>query len=55
MQTIYTKYANLIEPYATTELEGFTFLRNPNEFQQAITELNQHVSDRKTAAENYLK
>ena len=55
MQTLYAKYASLIEPYATTELEGFTFLRNTSEFQQAITELNQHVFDRKTAAENYLK
>ncbi|WP_254073624.1 CotH kinase family protein [Cellulophaga sp. HaHaR_3_176] len=54
MQLTYSNYANLIESYATTELPGYTFLNNSSDFQAAISELNSHVSQRNTAATNYL-
>ena len=54
MQTTYDTYASLIEPYATSEVSGYTFLENTSDFQQAISELKQHVSSRTTAVWYYL-
>ncbi len=54
MQTLYTNYATLIEPYATSEESGYTFLRNSSEFQSAISTLKSHVAQRTTAVNNYL-
>lgn len=54
MRTLYATYATLIEPYATTEVQGYSFLNSSGEFQQAVTQLKQHVSSRATAANNYL-
>ncbi|MBU2946509.1 CotH kinase family protein [Zobellia uliginosa] len=54
MQSEYAAYASLVEPYATAEVEGFTFLNSSADFQAAISELNSHVSERVAAAENYL-
>ena len=54
MQATYTNYAALIEPYATSERSGYTFLSYSGAFQQAISLLNQHVVSRNSAVENYL-
>ena len=44
----------LVEPYVTSERAGYTFLNNSSDFQMAVSELNQHVVNRKTAVESYL-
>lgn len=54
-QALYDTYAALIEPYATTERDGFSFLNGPNDFFNAITDLKDHASDRATAVDNYLQ
>jgi len=54
MQILYDIYADLIEPYATTEREGYTFLRNSSEFSQAVAQLKEHANSRAIAVENYL-
>lgn len=55
IQSIYDSYAALIEPYATSEVAGYTFLESANDFPSAISILKQHVSSRTTAVENYLR
>ncbi|MDP5121965.1 MAG: CotH kinase family protein [Spirosomaceae bacterium] len=55
MQALYTKYATLVEPYATTETQGYTFLRSSSEFSSAINTLKSHVTSRAAAVEAYLK
>ncbi|MDO7170666.1 CotH kinase family protein [Mariniflexile sp. AS56] len=55
MQSLYTTYATLIEPYATSEISGYTFLKTSSDFQSAISTLKTHVSSRTTAVNNYLK
>ncbi|CAM4373140.1 CotH kinase family protein [Zobellia nedashkovskayae] len=54
MQAEYAAYASLVEPYATAEVEGYTFLNSSADFQAAINELNSHVSERASAVINYL-
>ena len=54
MQAKYSIYSALLEPYATTEIEGYTFLNSSSDFQAAISQLNSHVSARATAVNNYL-
>lgn len=54
IQSQYATYSALIEPYATSEIAGYTFLNNSSEFQIAINELNSHVVSRATAVSNYL-
>jgi len=54
MQSQYATYAALIEPYATSEIEGYTFLNSSSEFQTAVNELNTHVASRVSAVNNYL-
>lgn len=54
IQSQYATYSTLIEPYATSELDGYTFLNNSADFQIAVSELNSHVSQRKVAVDNYL-
>lgn len=54
IQSQYATYSALIEPYATSEITGYTFLNNSSEFQIAINELNSHVVSRNTAVSNYL-
>lgn len=54
IQAQYATYSALIEPYATAETEGYTFLNSSSDFQAAISELNAHVSERTTAVSNYL-
>jgi hypothetical protein len=55
IQALYTTYASLIEPYATSEVSGYTFLSNSSEFQSAVSTLKSHVTSRKTAVNNYLQ
>ena len=54
MQSTYATYASLVQPYAISEVDGFTFLNNSSDFQNAINELNAHVAARATAVNNYL-
>jgi hypothetical protein len=54
IQSLYSSYSSLIEPYAVIEEPGFTFLNNSSDFQAAIGELNVHVSQRSTAVNSYL-
>ncbi len=53
-QALYDTYSSLIEPYATTEVAGYTFLNGSNDFYNAVTELKTHTRNRKTAVETYL-
>ena len=55
IQSQYSTYSALIEPYATTEIEGYTFLNSSSDFQIAVNELSSHVTERATAVNNYLK
>lgn len=54
IQSQYSTYSSLIEPYATSEISGYSFLNSSSDFQIAVNELNQHVSDRSSAVNNYL-
>jgi spore coat protein CotH len=55
IQAQYTSYAALVEPFATTERSGFTFLNSAASFQSAITTLQSHVAQRSAAVENYFR
>lgn len=54
MQSLYSSYSSLVEPYATSEIAGYTFLNSSSDFQAAISELNTHVSQRAAAVSTYL-
>lgn len=54
IQSQYATYSALIEPYATTELDGYTFLESSTDFQAAVNTLNSHVVQRANAVSNYL-
>ncbi|MBU1222190.1 CotH kinase family protein [Myxococcota bacterium] len=54
IQALYNTYSALVEPYATTERDGYSFLRDSREFYQAIDELKEHASARATAVDVYL-
>ncbi|GGG47871.1 hypothetical protein GCM10010976_19070 [Bizionia arctica] len=54
MQSTYANYASLVQPYAIAEIEGYSFLNNSSDFQNAVNELNNHVSARAIAVSNYL-
>ncbi|MBJ2173392.1 CotH kinase family protein [Aureibaculum sp. A20] len=54
MQSLYSTYSALVEPYATTEVSGYTFLNNSSDFQTAVNQLNSHVSQRASAVSSYL-
>jgi hypothetical protein len=47
-------YATLLEPYATTETPGFSFLRSSSDFQRAIADLKSHAVSRAAAVASYL-
>ncbi len=55
IQSTYASYAALIEPYATTEIAGYTFLRGGGDFRLAISQLDAHASERAAAVSNYLR
>jgi hypothetical protein len=54
IQALYTSYASLIEPFATSEVSGYTFLNNSSEFQSEVSTLKSHVEQRKVAVDDYL-
>ena len=54
IQSQYATYSALIEPYATSELTGYTFLNSSSDFQAAVNELNTHVVSRADAVSNYI-
>ncbi|CDF79267.1 spore coat protein CotH [Formosa agariphila KMM 3901] len=54
IQAKYATYAALVEPYATTEVSGYTFLNSSSDFQTAINTLNSHVVQRTSVATTYL-
>ncbi len=54
IQGVYDTYSSLVEPYATTELSGFSFLSNSNSFYSAISTLKAHAASRASAVNNYL-
>ena len=53
-QMLYDTYSNLVDPYATTEVAGYSFLNGANDFYNAIAELKAHASSRDTAVNTYL-
>ncbi len=54
IQAQYATYSSLLEPYATSEVNGYTFLNNASDFQSAVNELNSHVTQRTAAVNSYL-
>jgi len=54
IQAQYSTYSAMIEPYATAEISGYTFLNSSSDFQSAVNELNAHVTQRTAAVSNYL-
>ncbi|MEP4890096.1 MAG: CotH kinase family protein [Aliiglaciecola sp.] len=55
IQATYDIYSALIEPYATTELSGYSYLESSSDFYSAIEYLNQHAESRAEAVETYLE
>lgn len=55
IQGVYETYSNLVEPYAITEVNGYTFLNSSNSFYSAISTLKSHAASRATAVKNYLE
>jgi hypothetical protein len=55
IQSTYSTYSALIEEYATSEIDGYTFLNSSSEFSSAVSELKSHATDRATAVANYLE
>ncbi|MFT5885443.1 MAG: spore coat protein H [Arcticibacterium sp.] len=54
IQGIYAKYQSLLETYATSELQGYTFLRSASEFSSAVNTLKSHATSRTNAVKAYL-
>jgi spore coat protein CotH len=54
MQATYTTYATLVEPYATSEIRGYSFLNSSSDFQSAVNTLKTHVTQRSAAVAAYL-
>lgn len=50
---LYATYADLIEPYATSERTGYTFLSSPASFRSAVDALKNHVVSRNAAVRSY--
>ena len=54
IQMLYDDYSTLVEPYATTEVAGYSFLRGDNDFYNAVSQLKAHASSRDVAVDTYL-
>ncbi|WP_423999983.1 CotH kinase family protein [Maribacter sp. IgM3_T14_3] len=54
VQALYATYSALVEPYATSEIDGYTFLNSSTDFQNAVNELNAHATSRTAAVNSYL-
>jgi spore coat protein CotH len=58
MQAIYNETYELIRPYVTGEegeIEGYTFLQNAEAFDEALSYLISHVSERYEAASTFIQ
>ncbi|MDX2480352.1 MAG: CotH kinase family protein [Desulfuromusa sp.] len=54
IQAAYDSYYALIEPYATSEIDGYTFLESSRDFSSAVDELSEHAENRAEAVNSYL-
>jgi spore coat protein CotH len=54
IQMLYDNYSYLVEPYATSEIAGYSFLDSAADFYNAISQLKVHASSRSTAVDTYL-
>jgi spore coat protein H len=54
IQGVYDTYSSLVEPYATSEVNGYTFLNSSSDFYATISTLKSHVASRAMAVQNYL-
>ena len=54
MQALYDTYSDLVEPWATSERVGYSFLRSANDFYDAVSELKAHAASRAAAVDAYL-
>ncbi|PZX57838.1 CotH kinase family protein [Algoriphagus chordae] len=54
MQELYTNYGDLVSPYATTEIPGYSFLNRVSDFQTAVNQLKTHATSRAAAVNAYL-
>lgn len=54
MQTLYDAYAALVEPYATSELAGYSFTEGQGGFDAAVDALKTHAASRTAAVNAYL-
>lgn len=54
MHALYDKYADLIESYATTERDGYSFLNGASDFSDAVSELKAHATERSATVDAYL-
>jgi spore coat protein H len=53
-QALYDYYSSLVGPYATTEIEGYSFLDRADDFYRAISELKVHAISRDMEVYSYL-
>ena len=54
IQALYDTYSDLVEPFATTERPGYSFLNGASDFYDAVSALKAHASSRATAVDAYL-
>lgn len=54
VQSAYDTYSVLIEPYATTERLGYSFLESGSDFYSAVAILKSHATARASAVTSYL-
>ena len=54
IQSQYATYSSLIRTAAMAEVDGYSFLNSAADFQRGVNELNAHVTQRNTAANDYL-
>ena len=54
IQGVYDTYSALVEAYATSEVNGYTFLNSSSSFYSGISTLKSHAASRSTAVSNYL-
>jgi len=54
IQGVYDTYSSLVEPYATSELNGYSFLNSSSSFHSAISTLKSQAASRTAAVNNYL-
>lgn len=54
ISSLYATYANMIEPFVTSERSGYTFTNSLSSFQSAVSSLQSHVLSRASAVQAYL-